>query len=270
MVYAFSALAVLAIASSVLLRDWSPYSYLTELILLLAILFLALFCRRKSTHTTWIERRFLVERIRSAGFMFACGTETVPISVPAYMGTAHRLDDWMVVAFREIWDRLPCLSGFGNEPVAALRDFARCLWVNEQLEFHRQKAKRARKIGQRLEQWGLYVFILAVIAAALHFLPRFLGGHGHGSWLENLVTFAAIILPAFGAALGGIRSHGEYHRLEKQSEVMVDELEELGTKLAQISTRAELDSVLQEMDRLMLRETQEWMVIMRVKIVETP
>lgn len=82
-------------------------------------------------------------------------------------------------------------------------DFARTRWIQDQIRFHEKKAESSGRISRRLEQSAILIFGLAVVAAALHLILLAL----HVEWLERTLTFAAISLPAVGAAIGGIRTH---------------------------------------------------------------
>jgi hypothetical protein len=104
---------------------------------------------------------------------------------------------------------------------------------------------------------------MAMLVAFIHvvfFLPK----HSllSSSWEKTVVLFA-IILPAAGAALGGIRSHREYSRIEKRSSNMVHVLTELKSLFEQVRTPENLEFLLRQTEELMLRETQDWLMMMR-------
>jgi ElaB/YqjD/DUF883 family membrane-anchored ribosome-binding protein len=106
-IYALSAAAVGCAAAAVLFPPLAAVGYGAELALLLTIM---LTLRRKintAEHRTWIEYRFLTERIRAGIFMAICGVDPRPISVPAYMGHSQTVNDWTVRVFHEIWSQLP-------------------------------------------------------------------------------------------------------------------------------------------------------------------
>jgi len=78
-------------------------------------------------------------------------------------------------------------------------------------------------------------------------LAYFIAGVGHASehyggtgwWAQcfsRFLTVGAATLPAFGAAICGIRSHGEFARLTKRSHAMWTKLEEIEHSLPQVST----------------------------------
>jgi hypothetical protein len=115
-----------------------------------------------------------------------------------------------------------------------------------------------------LERIGIILFAAAVVAAGLH-LSFFLL---HVEWFERGLTFAAIFLPAAGAAVGGIRTHREYSRLAMRSSNMVASLKALDTLMEKISTPEELKSLLVNVEELTLLELQDWLRLMSVVKLE--
>ena len=115
----------------------------------------------------------------------------------------------------------------------------------------------------------MLVFAVALLAPAAH-LILFSPGLGlEVKWLEVLLTFAAIILPALGASLEGIRSHGEYSRIAKRSENMAEALQELDHRSHQVRDLQSLRDLMYEVEELMLVEAADWLALMRFTKVET-
>ena len=267
-VYTFSALAVASVAIGTLVHGLSIYAFTLELVLLLSILFIVLFAHRKHTHKNWIENRFLTERIRSSIFFAACGVEASPIEVPPYMGLAHSPDDWMVKAFNEIWNRLPQMKGCYGESCKPLIAFIRNAWVQDQIKYHDSNSKKSRRKSHYLERGGLIIFILAVVAALSHVSLSFLEHDFHVEWIEHGLTFAALVLPAAGAAIGGIRTHREYSRIERRSGNMTTVLKHLDERFSRMEMPEDLKALLREMEELTLRETQDWLMLMKFTELE--
>ena len=263
LIYAFSAAAVAAVALSIF-PGLAPWAFSLELGLLLTILVIVIYANQRRTHKKWIESRFLAERIRCANFLAACGVEASPIRVLPYMGGAEQADEWMVMTFNEIWGRLPTMKGCQGQCCTAFVEFARKRWIKDQIGFHEKKAESSERISRRLEQSGIVVFGLAVVAAALHLILLAL----HVEWLERPLTFAAISLPAVGAAIGGIRTHREYSRLAKRSKNMAMNLKALDERFSSINEPEALESLLRETEELMLLETQDWLMLMRFAKLE--
>jgi len=145
LVYIFSVFAAVSVALAVKWEKQATALYAIELILLGSILGAVIFLIRKDSHKRWIETRFLAERIRAATYLAAAGVEVSPIYLPPYMGAAHRQDDWMVMAFHEIWERMPLMKGCEGEECGLISTFIDKAWIEDQMKYHEAKAKRFHK-----------------------------------------------------------------------------------------------------------------------------
>ena len=263
LIYSFSALAVAAVALAILVHEWAFHAFSFEFLLLLVIFLTVVFADRKGTHKKWIENRFLAERIRSSIFFAACGVEISPIRIPQHMLIAHRPDDWMVKVFHDIWNRLPAMVGCQGQQCRIFISYIRKHWLQDQIDYHKNKAKKAKKISSALETAGKIAFFSAMTAALFHVLLLLLGAGFHAVLLDHSLSFIALVMPAVGAAIGGIRTHREYSRLEKRSYNMSAALEELNRRFSNVRGPEELERILRDIEELMLRETQDWLMLMR-------
>jgi hypothetical protein len=264
LVYSFAATAVAAVALGTLVHKLSPWAFGLELLLLMTILITVFWADRNRTHRKWIESRFLAERLRAAQFLAACQTEVTQIKVPPFFGTKGHSDDWTLMAFNEIWQRLPKMNRSEKNTFAGLKNFIASQWLDDQIFYHQKKAEKSKFNNRLLERGGFIIFSLALLSAALHLLFYFL----HQEWLELPLTFAAIVLPAVGAAVGGIRTHREFSRLSKRSENMIQSLSELKANLEQTKTPNEFENLLRKIEQTMLIETQDWLMLMQFAELE--
>ena len=267
-VYALTPLAVAAVAVGILEPDGALPAFLVEFLILLVIYGVLRVADRRKVHKKWVETRFLTERIRSAIFLLACGVKPSAVSLSPFTKPALRSDDWIVRTLAEIMaragDAAPDDRGVCPDCVA----FIRARWIGDQIRFHAAKAGKAGRLSRRLEKAGRAAFLAAIGASAWHLISLLIGHGGFLPALEKPAIFLAIILPALGAAIGGVRTHREYSRLEKRSQSMEAALRELDQKFAAVADFAELEARLQEADRMMLQETQDWMMLMRFAKVE--
>ncbi len=268
MVYASSLLALSSVAVGTLFPEVAPFAFALEFLLLLFVLATVVFADRRRVHAQWMENRFLAERIRSAVFFAACGFQPSALRVPAHLGPMRSSGKWMLAAFDEAWDGLP-LARQRDDDSQKLAAFVREHWIEDQLRYHESKSRAAGVISRRLEAGGMLVFAVALLAPAAH-LILFRPGLGlEVRWLEVLLTIAAIILPALGAALEGIRSHGEYSRIAKRSENVADALREFDQRIRQVRDLRGLRDLMCEIEELMLVEAADWLALMRFAKLET-
>lgn len=268
LVYSLSPLAVAAVAAGSLSPSWAPFAYGLEFVLLIVIYMVIFLADRKKVHAKWVEARALIERIRGAIFLSACGVEASPIIQPPFQEPARRSDDWIFRVFHEIVRRMgPPVPG-DREECGVCVAFVRKHWLHGQIEFHAAKARRSGKISRRLEISGRAVFLAAIGAAGWHLSSIMIGHPSILAGLEKPVTFFALVLPAVGAAVGGIRLHREYSRLEKRSRDMEAALTELDREFSRIVDFSGLKTLLIEAEALMLQETQDWFRLMKFAKVE--
>lgn len=255
--------------------------FFTELVLLIFMLQTLRQARRKQSHQKWIENRFLAERIRCGVFMAICGVEPRPIQVLPYMGHSQTVNDWSVRVFEEVWDRLPRLARCTEGECRILNPYVREVWIGKQVKFHKDKKEHEAQSRKRFEMWGTIFLAMTIAAAVLHLLP-FAAAVLHrllpfwhllataseflkrsNEWLHAALSFFALLFPAIAASLAGMEAHHEYLRLEKRSANMVPQLERLDRQMASATDPERFESLLQQVDEIMLRETQDWLMLMR-------
>jgi hypothetical protein len=262
---AVGAVAVGALSSGLV----SVAAFAAEPVLLLIILWVVAVAHRTRSHEKWIEFRFLTERIRSAALLAACGVEASAIEPPPYAGKAQPRDDWVLMAFNEIWNRLPPLPGLTAERCDVARRYFRWHCIRDQVRYHERAAARAGRVSHALERGGVAAFALGILVAVIHLTLTF-AGHGRGSFAGAALIFGAILLPAAGAALGGFRTHREYSRLSKRSRSMAQGLRRLKRRFVGASDPDQLAALLRETERVLLSETQDWLALMEFVPVEPP
>jgi hypothetical protein len=266
MVYAFSAAAVAAIAIGTLVPHLANWAFGLELFLLAAILVSVMSANRRRVHKKWIESRYLAERIRSAVFFAACGMEVSPLELPPFMRIAHNPNDWMVKIFNETWNRMPEMPGCDAGRLGSALAYIRKHWIRDQIEYHKDKSEKTRRMSRMLETGGTIAFIAALCAAFCHLLFSLLS---HSGFAERYLVFLAIVFPSLGAAVGGIRAHHEYSRLEKRSSAMHLTLCEIDESFESDYTPEAFDALMREIEELMLRETQDWLMLLKFAKLET-
>jgi hypothetical protein len=270
-IYLFSAAAVGCAAVGVLFPKFSFPAFAVELALLICMMLTLWQAQRQRSHQNWIEYRFLDERLRSGIFMAICGVEPKPIEVLPYMGHSQTVNDWTVRVFDEIWERLPPLSGCTESECLVLNPYVREAWIGEQVKFHKGKKLREGDARKRLARVGAVVLPTTIVAAAIHLLlplwhlpetaPHSL--HLLHYWLHQGLSYIALLFPAIAASLAGMEAHREHLRLEMRSANMAPQLERLDKQMASATDPERFRALLQQVDEIMLRETQDWLMLMR-------
>jgi hypothetical protein len=248
---------------------WLGFS--AELILLIVIALTVRQALRKHFQQNWIENRFLAERIRCGIFMAICGVEPRPIEVLPYMGHSQTVNDWTVRVFDEIWDRLPRLTACSEGECQILNSYVREAWIGEQVNFHKGKKEREARARKRLARAGAIVLPTTIAAATLHLLLlRWYPVDTAAEWMHlphyvfhQGLSFIALLFPAIAASIAGMEAHREHLRLERRSANMGPQLERVKWQMASATDPERFESLLQQVDEIMLRETQDWLMLMR-------
>ena len=270
-IYVLSAAAVGCAATGVLFPGLAAAGFGTELVLLIIILVTLGQARRTHAHQAWIENRFLTERIRAGIFMAICGVEPRPIAVLPYMGHSQTVNDWTVRVFDEIWDRLPPLVRCSESECTLRNGYVRGAWIGDQIKYNKGKQQREGRMRRLLARASAVVLPATLAAAVLHLLLLLWEpGTGAAERLRLMhraahqgLAFAALLFPAIAASLAGMEAHREHLRLEKRSANMAPQLELVNRQMASATDPERFESLLQQVDELMLRETQDWLMLMR-------
>jgi hypothetical protein len=268
-VYTLSAAAVGSVAAGVVVPPLAVAGYGMELLLVLTMIAAQMLNQRKEWHRRWIEHRFLAERLRAGIFMALSGVEPQPVKVPAYMGHSQADDDWTVRAFEEIWSRLPVLTPPDEAHARAMNRYIRKVWIAAQIKYHKGKAKGEGARRSRLALMSAVVLPVTVAAAVMHLaLLEWRPGAGAAESVHLLhhglhvgLAFVALLFPAIAA---GMEAHREHLRLQKRSRNMMEQLKRIWRRMAQAKTPEEFRRALEDLDEeAMLRETQDWLMLMR-------
>ncbi len=252
---AFIALCIVSMGILFFHSHWSVF--LLEFFILCYISYLVLITdRKRKTHKNWIEYRFLAERLRSAFFLKVCGVELEPVYANRRVGKLKDTEYWKVMAFEEIWYRIlkPSECKY-HEDCNVLGDYILNAWIKDQIRYHDSKYKEYEKKNEQMEKWKDKVFYLAAIAALIH-LAISLFFH-ENNWIEHLLTLLTLILPGLAATIESIHSLREYERLTIHHKQMAFELREIEDSF-KLLTPEKLEKLLNEIDKIMLKETQEW------------
>jgi hypothetical protein len=208
-----------------------------------------------------MEYRFLAERIRAGFFKAVCGAEIAPVHVHRRGNERKETTPWMSIAFEEIWNRLPRRHGPPEGHCRMLTDFVFEAWVDDQIDYHRRAHHRNEMRSRQFEKFGEIIFYIAIATALIHFGGHLLFAQFHDWVVVHFLTLVSLALPALGATIGAIRSHREYKRLAIRSSLTASRLAGLKNSF-EILTREDLVGLMEETERILMEETDEWLELM--------
>jgi hypothetical protein len=238
---------------------------------------------RQHWHAVWLATRELSELLRLGRSLAYVGALRDFVAAPQAHGR-ETIPSWYVRAtFREIGLPSGVLDAGYLRPVLTATLTTE---IEEQRAYHTANARNLGKIHHMLHHKGdacfVATFYILVIYLVVWFIDRFLlpgaahaqehaGAHPHGLFhefleyvLKPIVSIAAAGLPAFGAALSGIRAQGDFEGFAQRSATTYRELTEveqqIGALLAapdRIDLKAATE-VLLAATRVMARDVSAW------------
>lgn len=259
--YVLAPVTVAAVTIATLFPNRAVWGFGVEWVLLVGILTVVVLTNYWGVRRKWIESRFLAEQLRAAVFLTAAGVPVNRVRALPHTASESRAHEWMLWAFDEIRGRIGPLEPGWGRPYREVQAFIDRAWIQEQTEYHQGKRKHAKLRNEVLEYAGFGVFLSAVIAAGWHFLLALSSATAHG-FEHQALTFVALVFPALGASIGGLRAHREYSRIAKRSDSMVKELTALQRESEEVDSPGALERFLAETEALMLREAKEWLSLM--------
>lgn len=265
--YVVSTLSVACLAIAVVFTSSSGVSttcYIMEL-LALGFLFVMIHKANKAkVHEHWLENRALAERLRSTLFYVACGIR--PAGSDAEVEGEYPVN-WISRAIAEIRYGLTLPDNKSLPGLADRESFLRSAWIQDQCNYHRNKAARCLTLNNRLKSISLWLFGASFIVSAIHLSSATLAliGHEPGyliKLVEEVLTVVAVTLPAAAAAVGGYRILMEYPRITSRSSAMAVRLVRLEKSKIEIDTEEKLAHLLVQIEEIMLAESRDWVDLM--------
>jgi hypothetical protein len=258
LIYLFSALAIIAVATQTLFLHGHPYYLIwVEFFLILCVLILLWALEHYKIHRNWIDYRFLAERLRIAIFLSSAGIEFTPLKYPPFFTISQQSDYWIVKAFG--WTLNARKKTATKVPFEAAKKFLLEAWVDDQLSFYKKKYEKNEKILKWLDITGYALFLMTLIASFTHateleeHLPEIFAN-------PNYLTFIGIVFPMVGALLVGFQVQREYKRNAERYSQMVAPLFSLSRQIHLANDDETLANLLEKANDLMLKENQDWRV----------
>lgn len=166
--------------------------------------------RFRHWHERWIDYRLLAEKLRHMRFLFLIGRVSVTERVPAYESHGEERKTWVDWHFQAVVREAGILHGKMDQPYrAAYRKLLAGYELPSQVDYHDRNCKKSTRIAHRLQLFSNVLFYGTLVICLTHFFKQ-------GLWRDTLVQLAAI-LPAFGTAIRGIESQGDFHHVARRS-----------------------------------------------------
>ncbi len=219
--------------------------------------------QRQSTkagdHARWLEHRYVAERLRTGVYTFPFRDASGEVSGHrSLLDPGARSDAWRkAMSELEPQERPVVDTTAALVPLKRLAAEALC---EGQRAYHLRTASRSHGILQHVEHWGLAMLLVTIAAAVMHALHV-----GHGTPVEHVFTFLALVLPAVSASMNAIKHSLELHKLGLRSERMAEGLARYRAAIGEAKEPAALEDRILELERFFLWEHEEWFSLLSFK-----
>lgn len=223
-------------------------------------------------HRRWLQYRYLAESLRPLIYLKRTGMISPPFRSDFIHGPLHREGgaDWTRWYAAAIWRQMDSPTGImTSADIGRLADEVLREQILPQSGYHRVNAERMHLLDHRLHEIGNFL-MGAVIAACVLYL---IGYVSMRSWMKPLTEpfiFLTAGFPAIGAAVFGMRGHGEHLLAASRSLKTVAALESNAARLRQITKLELFAAELEKTAAIMLADLNEWTAAYRERSLEIP
>jgi len=190
-----------------------------------------------------------------------------------YISGAHRKEagtDWTRWYAAAIWREMASPGGeMSQAQVKELAQAAIKERVVPQAEYHTVNAKRMRLLDHRLHEVGNFL-MGGVIATCVLFIIGYYAVPETVHSLTPWIVFLTAGLPAAGAAIFGVRGHGEHLLQANRSAESAAALRENARRLDALDDIEDLAEELQVTSYIMLADLNEWTTTYSERSLEVP
>jgi hypothetical protein len=256
--YCLAACAVLFALRAYFDASRQKFWILAELASIILIIAVTTLGRRRRWHQRWIDYRLLAEKLRQMRFLFLIGRSSKTDRVPEHESQGDPRKTWVNWHFQAVVREVGMLRE-KFDPLYRLA-YRKLLVEHElpsQIEYHGETSRQFKRIYKRLHSLGTSLFFGTLVVCVVHFLFAF------DITFHRILVQLAAIFPAFGAALQGIVSQGDFHNVARRSAAMYHWLSGIVTQLrvAQEDLSAEvLGELAEKAAEVMGAELIDWRV----------
>jgi hypothetical protein len=245
-----------------------------EMLIIGVIIALIFFGRRRFWHEQWLDYRALAESLRHGRFLsFLSEFGRIRGDLPG------RRPPWIVWYLRATMRELSLPSAV-LDPTYRWRILSATATeeIEKQIRYHDEARRTSHRIDHLLHNAGTFCFVVTFVVLALFLVgygyELLFGETGLGSdhpltalghipfFLKPWMFICTAGLPALGAALSGIRAHGDFGASEHRSAEMISSLlalkEEYATALRQTSELEDAAERLIAAARVMSEDLLAW------------
>lgn len=270
--YMLAALAVLTALAGLLVPAFKAWLVVGELALIGMLLFNTRVGSEGGWHRKWLQYRHLAECLRPLPYLKRTGLVGPPFRNEHVSASRGRgaVGDWTRWYSAAIWREMP--SPDGTMDLNAIRALAAeviATDIDDQMGYHQVNAKRMHLLDHRLHFVGELVMASVIAACGFYLLLNMIAPDLLKHLKEGFV-FVTAGFPALGAAVFGMRGHGEHLLAASRSANTASSLAANSQKLEQVRDIETLASELERTAEIMLSDLNEWTVAYSERSLQVP
>ena len=270
--YFLSTLAVILALLGLLMPKVKVLLVLAELMTIGLLYFNTQSGRNGEWHRRWLQYRHLAESLRPLIYLKRTGIISTPFRTDVIRGPMGRETgaDWTHWYAAAIWRQMDSPRGILDH--AAIRELSEAVireQITPQANYHHTNAKRMHKLDHRLHEIGNFL-MGGVIASCFLYVVGYFVLHELVVGMTNIFVVLTAGLPAIGAAIFGLRGHGEHLLTASRSSQTALSLEKNAARLRKTTRLEPVANELQSTAAIMLADLNEWTLAYRERSLEVP
>lgn len=273
--YMLSWLAVAAAAAGIGLEQAGRSDLLwvlavIEVALLSGIIGIVVYTSLNRFHSQWLDCRRLAEWIRLLPMLLPLSrTPVLGVESNPVLSSQESWVDWM---FRAVVREAGVLPLDVAQQVEGARGILAVGMLDGQITYHDRTARRNGRVDRALHRLTTVAFGVAWVLAIYH-LALVLGAHiqvGIGKTAGEILLALTLVIPAFGGAMHGLRSQGDYEATALRSRRIKERLEELRVELNQLKSPSVsgMGEIAIKTASVMSAELSAWLVAYQSKAIQ--
>lgn len=223
-------------------------------------------------HRRWLQYRHLAESLRPLAYLKRTGLAGPPFrsDYPSGGQGGSAQADWTRWYAAAVWREMASPNGLVDEGL--IHDLAQEVQdqqIGPQIAYHRVNAERMHHLDHRLHEIGNFLMGTVIAGCVLYLAGYFLAHEVIGK-MTYFFVFLTAGLPAVGAAVFGMRGHGEHLLAASRSTRTIHSLAANEARLNQVDGLEELTEELEKTAEIMLDDLSEWNVAYRERSLQVP
>ena len=249
-----------------------------EFLLLVTIVGITYFGRKRRWHGRWFETRRVAEYFRHAPILLLLGVARSVGRWPGGPGGG--------------WPEHFAIQALGNPGLPQMKvtpTYLRAVLllmrdqhVLPQRDYHRSKALRLKRVQHNLDKLSERFFVAAVVSVAAYL--AIVAGSAMAllpsRWphdVAKLFTFLGVLFPTLGGAFAGIRYFGDFERFASISDITATKLDHIAARADILLNAAEdqityarISNLAHAIDEIVVTEIENWQSVFGGKNISVP